>query len=68
MFKNTATQAKRDHSEVLREIKLQNRKIDNLEKTVVNLEKIIKSSCENYTPIKSSPQKKSPINKQQELR
>ena len=66
MFKNTATQAKRDHLEVLREIKLQNREIDNLKKTVVNLEKIIKSSCENNSPIKSSPKKKSPINKHQD--
>ena len=65
MFKNTATQAKRDHLEVLREIKLQNREIDNLKETVVNLEKIIKSSSENNSAIKSSPQKKSPINKQQ---
>ena len=38
MFKNTATQAKRDHLEVLREIKLQNGEIDNLKETVVNLE------------------------------
>ena len=66
MFKNTATQAKRDHVVVLREIKFQNREIDNLKETVVDLEKIIKSSCENNSPIKSSPKKKSPINKQQD--
>ena len=47
-------------------VRSQNREIDYLKETVVNLEKIIKSSCANNSPIKSSPQKKSPIDKQQD--
>jgi hypothetical protein len=50
LFKNTATQAKRDHIEVLKELKLQHREIDALKETVVNLEKMIKSSFENKSP------------------
>ena len=49
-LKNSSTQARRDHVEVLQQVKLQPIQINALKETVVNLEKMIKLYFECKSP------------------